>query len=193
MFKTYNYTLFAPDNTAMTEAYANGLPDWVDVQALWTKYGNNTKAYSVLVDSLNNGHLSPDERTAYLAELADRNEAKRLIGLIRDFVKYHFMVESVFADENVEPSSHSLSLCTDAIGAAKELVISGGAGKLNVKDATKTLTIDANDSGKVVNKMCRDYWYNTTKTKATSIETSSFCTIHQISRPLCANSDGRFD
>ncbi|MCK8621203.1 fasciclin domain-containing protein [Prevotella sp. E13-27] len=193
MFKTYNYTLFAPDNTAMTEAYANGLPNWVDVQALWTKYGNNTKAYSVLVDSLNNGHLSPDERTAYLAELADRNEAKRLIGLIRDFVKYHFMVESVFADENVEPSSHSLSLCTDAIGAAKELSISGGAGKLNVKDATKTLTIDANDSGKVVNKMCRDYWYNTNRTKATSIETSSFCTVHQISRPLCANSDGRFD
>jgi hypothetical protein len=47
--------------------------------------------------------------------------------------------------------------------------------------------------------MARDYWLGNSTGKpvdaknATSIYTSSFCAIHQISEPLYYNTAGRFD
>ena len=115
-----------------------------------------------------------------------------MITAIRDFVRYHFVTNSVYADNTVEGGRYQ-TLSSDATGVAKEVRISGGNGQINITDAANhTVTVDANDASRLVNKMTRDYWFNTRKTSATSIETSSFCAVHQISEPLYRNANGRF-
>lgn len=174
MFNTYNYTLFAPDNTAMAQAYANGLPHWSDIVALMEKYSEEEH------------DITPDEQ-------ADMDAAKAMIRQIRDFVRYHFVTNSVYADNTIEGGRYQ-SLCLDATGIAKEVVLSGGSGQLAVRDqAGHTVTVNASDNGRVVNKMTRDYWFNTDKRQATAIETSSFCAVHQISEPLYGNASGKFN
>ena len=53
--------------------------------------------------------------------------------------------------------------------------------------------IDANDGSKLVNKMARDYWFNSSRTSATEIYTSSFCAIHEISEPFYVYESKRFN
>ena len=84
MFNTYNYTLFAPDNTAMSKAYAEGLPKWSDVVALYNKYPQE------------------EEHDISAAEKNDMETAKKMIRQIRDFIRYHFVTNSVYADNHVD-------------------------------------------------------------------------------------------
>ena len=176
MFNTYNYTLFAPDNTAMNIAYSEGLPKWSDVSNLYMKYPHG------------------EEHEISAAERVDMDKAKEMIKQIRDFIRYHFVTNSVYADNTVE-GGRFLSLCSDEVGVAKELRISGGNGQIIVNDMKPghTVTVNASDNSRLVNKMARDYWLNDSKTKATSIVTSSFCAVHQISEPLYGNNSGKFN
>ena len=74
------------------------------------------------------------------------------------------------------------------------LVIASNNGRLTVKDNSgKSVVIDAGNTAKLVNKMTRDYEFDQNKTSATSIAVSSFAAVHEISEPLCYNSDGRYD
>ena len=176
MFNTYNYTLFAPDNTAMAQAYADGLPHWSDIVALFEKYPQE------------------EEHEISAAEQADMNTAKEMITQIRDFVRYHFVTNSVYADNTIEGGRYQ-SLSSDATGVAKEVNISGGDGTIVLTDrkAGHTVTVNANDGSRIVNKMTRDYWFNSDRRNATAIETSSFCAVHQISEPLYGNTSGKFN
>ncbi|MBR1448800.1 MAG: fasciclin domain-containing protein [Prevotella sp.] len=175
MFNTYNYTLFAPDNTAMAKAYADGLPKWTDIVALGEPY------------------LEMEEHEVTPQEQADKDAAKKMITQIRDFVRYHFVTNSVYADNTIEGGDYQ-SLSSDERGIAKEIGISGGNGQLILSDrAGHTVTVNADDNNRVVNKMARDYWLNAAKTTATAIETSSFCAVHQISEPLYGNKSGKFN
>ena len=176
MFNTYNYTLFAPDNTAMQKAYNEGLPSWNDVIALYNKYPQE------------------EEHEISAAEKADMAIAKKMIRQIRDFIRYHFVTNSVYADNTVEGGRY-LTLSADNVGVAKEVRISGGNGNLTVSDmkAGHSVTISASDTNRLVNKMARDYWFDNTKTSATAIVTSSFCAVHQISEPLYGNASGKFN
>ena len=83
---------------------------------------------------------------------------------------------------------------------AKVVKVEGKNGKMTISDcAGHTIQITTN-SGKMVNQMARDYWMgnadgssvNDVKS-ASSIYTSSFCAIHQISEPLCGNKSGKFN
>lgn len=176
MFNTFNYTLFAPDNEAMAEAYAAGLPHWTEIQELFEKYKE----------------LGEHEETA--EETEDKALVYNKIRALRDFIRYHFTTNSVYADNNIDGGRYQ-TLCSDDLGVAKELTLSGGAGQLSVTDgkAGHTVTINAASTSKVVNKMTRDYWFNASKLRASSIETSSFCAVHQISDPLFGTESGRFD
>ena len=174
MFNTYNYTLFAPDNSAMAKAYAEGLPRWTDIVALFEKYPE-------------------EEHDISTEEQADMDLAKEMISQIRDFVRYHFVTNSIYADNTVSGGRYQ-TLSSDATGVAKEVNISGGSGQLTVRDLSgHTVTVSTSDTQRVVNKMTRDYWFNAAKAQATAIETSSFCAVHQISEPLYNSKSGRFD
>ena len=180
MFNTYNYTLFAPDNTAMEQAYNNGLPRWSEVQDLFDEWAE--------VDTTEMSEQDFDR----MQEAKDMAYMK--IRAMRDFVRYHFVTGSVYVDNSIEGGRYQ-TLSSDATGVAKEVIIGGGSGTLTVRDLKSghEVSINANNSGKLVNKMARDYWFNAEKTQATAIETSSFCSVHQVSEPLYGTKNGRFD
>ena len=54
-----------------------------------------------------------------------------------------------------------------------------------------THTVDANATGRVANAMARDYWFNSSRTSATSITTSSFCAVHEIATPFYLYKDAQ--
>ncbi|MCR4915532.1 MAG: fasciclin domain-containing protein [Prevotella sp.] len=168
MFNTYNYTLFAPDNAAMAIAYQQGLPRWQDIVELFEKYEQDD-------------HEVTDE------EQQDMDTAKRMITQIRDFVRFHFVTNAVYADNTIESGRYQ-TLSSDVTGVAKEVYLRGGDGQIVVCDPKNTsnelATVNAGDSQRIVNKMTRDYWFNSDRASASAIETSSFCAVHQISRPL---------
>ena len=137
------------------------------------------------------------------ADKADMAKAKKMMTQLRDFVRYHFFTTSVYADKTIEGGRYQ-SLSSDATGIAKEATISGGSDRLTVTDLSNhSVTIDATNSSKMVNKMARDYWLGKRNANgniipadaknATAIYTSSFCAIHQISEPLYNSKSGRFD
>jgi alkaline phosphatase len=106
---------------------------------------------------------------------------------LRDCFEETFTKNRAKFDENMYSRSEQLA------AVAKEVNISVGGSKLYVTDvAGNTVEVNATDVSKLSNAMTRDYWFNDSKTKATAIETSSFCAVHQISKPLCGNSNGRF-
>ena len=189
MFNTYNYTLFAPDNIAMEKAYAAGLPKWADVVAMFEKYMQKVENY-------NENRADDDPEYEDDAEdQANQARAKKMITQIRDFIRYHFVTNSVYADNTVEGGRYQ-SLSSDATGVSKEVLLSGGNGQIVITDRMKgghSVTVKADDKSKIVNKMTRDYWFNSSKLTATAIETSSFCAVHQISEPLYYDESGRFD
>ena len=159
MFNTYNYTLYAPDNAAMEEAYANGLPRWSDIQALFEEYGDE----------------APDNVRAEVLEQ---------IKALKEFVRYHFQSISLYADKTVEGGTYQ-TLATNELGLAREIKVSGGNDKIVVTDGAGIQHIvDANAAGMVANAMARDYWFNSSALSATAITTSSFCAVHEISKPF---------
>jgi len=162
MFNTYNYTLYAPNNDAMDKAYNAGLPSWDKIRQLYD-------------DHLDEGGTQEAQAKA---------QAKEMIDQLRDFARYHFQSVSVYADNVVKSHTYN-SLSTDEIGLAMELEVSGGNGKIFVKDgAGDTHTIDASNSATFSNLMTRDYWFDAERSSAKSIYTSSFCVIHELTEPL---------
>lgn len=173
-FNTYNYTLYAPNNEAMDEAFKRGLPTWEQVQ-------------QVLAEA---EHGSSDQ------QLAAKAKAKDMVEAIRNFIRYHFQDFALYADNTVDfgdaPETNGKyrfqTSCVDGT-IYKRLNVSGGSDKLHVTDiAGNTITINGNDSKKLVNYMTRDYTFY-----KSMINTSSFTAIHEISEPLCINESKRYD
>ena len=198
MFNTYNYTLFAPDNAAMQQAYANGLPRWSDIEQLFKKYHPDEE---IEYDGDEDDETTPstDDETTESAEeevspeeAADKDRAYLMIQALRDFVRYHFVTNSLYADVPFNNDRYQ-TMSSDEKGIAREVRISGGTGTVTVTDAhNNTVTVSAAGT-KLANKMTRDYWFNANKKDASAIATSSFCAVHQISEPLSNTESGRFD
>ena len=171
MFNTYNYTLYVPNNEAMEKAYQAGLPRWSDIQLMY-------------LSALESGTLDDEDAKA---------KAYQMIRTLRDFTRYHFQRSSVYADNTVDGGTFN-SLSTDELGIAIEISVSGGNGRLEVKDAAgQTHVVDANNTARVSNKMARDYWFTGARSTATEIYTSSFCAIHELTDPLFVYSTTRYD
>ena len=177
MFNTYNYTLFAPDNKAMAKAHAEGLPTWEGIQNLFLKYHGDDVEQTI--DEATGQVIVTDQ------EKADQEKAFQMIKALRDFVRYHFVTNSIYAD-NIVDGGKRQTLSSDDNGLAREVTITGQNGIINVADMRSGHTVSVNADGTtgLVNKMTRDYWFTDTKTRAKGIETSSFCVVHQISEPL---------
>lgn len=179
MFNTYNYTLYAPDNEAMEEAYSMGLPRWSDIQALMDKYAGS------------------DDEDVTAEEKADKEKAYVMINTLREFVRYHFQNVSLYADNTVDGGNYA-TMHSDDLGVAENIKVSGGGNRLVVTDgAGIEHVVNANDNSRISNKMTRDYWFDESRMNATSIVTSSFCAVHEITRPFymgsTSNGPKRFD
>ncbi len=169
MFNSYNYTVYAPNNNAMEEAYSKGLPRWETINKLWED---------------NADHGDKAEANAKVSALA-------MIEKIKDFVFYHFQNSSVYADKTVEGGNYT-SFLLDSNSRNLSLSVSGGDNKLTVTDASGLAhTIDAN-STKAVNRMARDFEFDTNSSSASYMKTSSFAVVHEIDQPLYYNTDRSF-
>ena len=192
-FNTYNYTLFAPDNAAMAIAYANGLPTWQQINDMYVAFNAKVQEYNDTKDA-GDPDYEPDA-----TDLANMEKAKTMMTQIRNFIRYHFVTKSVYVDNSFDTGDY-LSFSPDEYGMAKVVKVEGKNGKMTISDcAGHTIQITTN-SGKMVNQMARDYWMGNSDgssvndvKSASSIYTSSFCAIHQISEPLCGNKSGKFN
>jgi len=165
MLSAYNYTVYAPTDEAMDAAYAAGLPTWDEVEAIFNEWEDKK------------------DQAGYDDAVA---QVRAMIDVMRSFVFYHIQNSSVFAD-NVVSSGVYQTFCTDKLGIAQTLTISGGDGVLKVKDA-EGKTVSVTYGAALSNILARDV-----VKKGSDIDYSSFVTIHGISTPLCFNASGRFD
>ena len=192
-FNSYNYTVYVPDDAAMTQAYQRGLPSWSDIRALFDKwnpiYMENDSVIDKMKSTIDGKAISPWTKLAnsdlltaeQKDELArDRDIALAMVEEINTFVRYHFQDNSIYAD-NVIDTGEFPTACSDTLGIRQKLNIDGGNGRILVTDDSgQTVTIDANDASKLNNMMTRDYII-----KSRKINTSSFAVIHQLDTPLC--------
>ena len=181
-FSSYNYTVYVPDNNAMQKAFNMGLPSWDDVRAL----------YDANIEALTQAKTDNVEIPAEVQ--AARDKALAMIEEINAFVRYHFQDNSVFADNTVESGTYGTA-CSDTLGIREKISVSGGSKELIVKDNRgNSITISANASNRMVNKLTRDYVFDKTANIAAEIRTSSFAVIHQTPTALNhhANTD-RYD
>ena len=169
-FNTYNYTVYVPNNDAMRIAYANGLPDRAKIEN-WYEYHSEDQW---AMDSV-----------------------RKSLGVIADFIRYHFQRISIYADQTVYTSQYNNEFATflaDELGISQKLNVTGGGNKLNVVDAAGvTHVVDAANSSMMSNRMARDFLLNNPLTTATHFTTSSFAVIHELSEPLYYSADKRFD
>lgn len=170
MLGAYNYTVYAPTDDAMEQAYAKGLPSWDEIENLY-------KIYSELSEG----------SSEYAAA---QKEIRTKIDVMRQFVFYHIQNNSVFADNTISSGSYQ-TFCTDDLGIAQPLNISGGNGTLNVRDiAGQSISVVYGSEN--ANILARDI-VTTSTNKGKAIDYSSFVTIHGIDTPLCFNRNGRYD
>ena len=188
MLSAYNYTIYAPTYEAMQKAQKEmGLPTWKSVMAIINNWENVKDQY---------GFKSQNDAAAYVKEQLDK---------MTKFVRYHTQNSSLFADrfyKNYDPETGLTTpepaystFCSNAIGIAQTLIVTGGGNKLTVKDASDT-SVTINASSDNANLIARDIT-TSTKTDAKygsykTIETSAFVTIHGIDTPLCFNSNRKY-
>jgi uncharacterized surface protein with fasciclin (FAS1) repeats len=183
MLSSYNYTIYAPNYEAMVQAQKNmGLPTWKKVMAIVNDWESVKDEY---------GFTSKDDAKTYVKNQLDK---------MTRFVRYHTQNSSLFADtyfKNYDPEtglttpepSYS-TFCSNAIGIAQTLTVTGGGNKLSVKDASNTVvTIQASSAN--ANLIARDIT-TSEKNGYKSIETSAFVTVHGIDTPLCFNSNRKY-
>ena len=188
MLSAYNYTVYAPTYEAMVKAQQTmGLPKWKDVLAIVENWESVKDQY---------GFASQQDASAYVKAQLDK---------MTRFVRYHTQNSSLFADryfKNFDPETglttpepQFSTFCSNNLGIAQTLTVTGGNNKLTVKDASnKTVTVNA--SSNIANLIARDI---TTSEKSDGtygrykvIETSAFVTVHGIDTPLCYNSNGKY-
>jgi len=188
MLSAYNYTIYAPTYEAMVQAQKNmGLPTWKKVMAIVNDWESVKDEY---------GFTSQSDASAYVKKQLDK---------MTKFVRYHTQNSSLFADKYfknydpktglTDPEPAFSTFCSNALGIAQTLIVTGGNNKLNIKDASNT-TVTINASSDMANLIARDITTseknNGTYGRYKIIETSAFVTIHGIDTPLCFNSNRKY-
>lgn len=183
MLSAYNYTIYAPNYQAMVKAQQKmGLPTWRNILAIVRDWESVSDEY---------GFSSESQAAAYVREQ---------IGKMTKFVRYHTQNSSLFADryfKNFDPETGLTTpepsfstFCSNAIGIAQKLAVSGGNDRLSVRDESGT-TVTINATSGTANLIARDITTSDNGSYKT-LESSSFVTIHGIDTPLCYNRNGKY-
>ncbi len=177
-FNSYNYTVYAPNNEAMRKAYERGLPRWSDIKVIYDQYAEQLDREKA------GGNISPEVQAA-------RDKALAMVEEINAFIRYHFQDNSVYADNTIDEGIYPTA-CSDSLGIREKLTITGGSGRITVKDIRgQEIVVDAADGSKMVNQMARDFVIDSRKK---AISTSSFAVVHEVSTPFCTHKDtDRYD
>ena len=177
-FNNYRYTILVPTREAIDAAREAGLPTWEDIE----------EDFEACKDS-----------TEHPATLADSLRLQTKIAYLTNFIRYHFLDNSVFVDKSDIDSTDYVSASYDNVkGLFCKVKVQRHNATLQVQDSYGGDWITA--EGKV-NVMSRDITCNKSplneKSMAgISIDGSSFAVIHQIPAVLNhtnLNAEGRYD
>ncbi len=172
-FSNYRYTVFVPTNEAVQAAIERGLPTWQSIR-----------------DYL---HLDtdPELRPEYTPEVeqARFEQAKAMVTVLVNFVKYHFQDNSVFADvPALSETEYSTATLNSETGVyCKVKVSSAGNGTLQVKGEGNSQACNVTADKNV---FARDY-----VVESNAIKASSFAVVHGIDGVLDYKqyNGGRYD
>ena len=175
-FNNYRYTAYLPDNEAVEEAIANGLPTWEQIR-------------NILELNI------PDEEKTELTEEEEeerRLKCETMVTTLINFIKYHFQDNSIFADvPAIKETDYETATLNSQTGVyCKVKVSSAGNGTLTIKDGAGNVRNITSDK----NILTRDYVLNSA-TNPTLINASSFAVIHGIDGVLNYETlpGGRYD
>lgn len=171
-FSNYNYTLYAPNNEAVDYAISHGLPTWDGIYEIFSKYNNEE------------GVVPDGEEEA-------KAQVKTMIKAIRDFVRYHFHTNSVYATRTLGSTENDYTtfLVDDNTHISQVLTVKGdNTGKIYIKDAVGEKVIDPSNSSLMDNEMTCDLEFNKNRTTAGNYVTaSSYAVVHELTQPLSYN------
>ena len=181
----YHYTIYAPTNAAMAEAFAAGLPD---------------------AEAINKAELL-DEEEGLWGTPASHTDSLREVLL--DFVKYHIQDNALFLDNALEPgyfdsgktefvektnideeSGETVPSGTYIAGPSYKLKVRNGS-RLEVTDNMGTTAEVVKQDG-LYNLVANEYWTegrSNTIPYTARLNNSSFVVIHAINKPLLYSAD----
>ena len=194
LLNNYHYTLYAPTNTAMAQAFADGLPDATAIAEAEQKDTD---------EGIGSG--DPASHVDSLKEV------------LLDFVKYHIQDNSLFVDEGFASGSYESgkteliksTTVDETTGETKwdgksyspgrpyKLNVTVSSSGLTVKDKMgNTRNVVTTGSKPVYNLMAREYWSEgsrvTSQPYSTVLNNSSFVAIHAIDGPLYFDTPNQF-
>jgi uncharacterized surface protein with fasciclin (FAS1) repeats len=184
MLSAYNYTIYAPTFEAMKKAQDNGLPNWKSVMEIVKNWESVATQY---------GFTTEQDAKDYVKAQLDK---------MAKFVRYHTQNSSLFADryfKNYDPETGLTNpvptystFCSNSIGIAQTLKVTGGGNLLKVTDEAGIM-VTINASSNLANMLARDINVAVNLSSgAKYVESSSFVTIHGIDTPLCYNKNGQY-
>ena len=187
-FNNYRYTLFVPTNEAIDDAVAHGLPTWESI-----------------LDDYNS--CIPEGQEDPVLTQADSLRLQAKIIYLNNFIRGHFLDNSIFADKSERPEAdYVTSSYNNELGVFVKVhcqrVKEGGRTVLKVRDDNGGQPLTVTD---MCNIMARDisctrgnsYVSPTNQSSLNNliIQGSSFCVIHQIPGVLNhtpLNADGTY-
>lgn len=176
LLNTYHYTIYAPTNAAMEEAYALGLPTPEMVEEA-EAIDDDDSTYVVRAEG----------DTLFYANVTD--SAAHLRKVMLDFVKYHIQDNAIFVDKGFESGRYETAKVNPTTGRSYKLTITVDSANLKIEGISKSPMQP--EATQVVNKSMmynvigREYWLNNaTVNSANMIETASSVVVHAIDHPL---------
>lgn len=160
MFNTYHYTVYVPDNAAMTAAYAHGLPRWADINHLDEHYANT---------EVNVGELK-------------RDYTEKLI----KFLKYHFQDNALFVGGEAKSGRFESSSVNENTGLFYTIHANVNATGITVAGSYTPdwwVPVNIKNTDNCVNQLVREYSF-TGETIGSTIATSSYAVVQGIGSPL---------
>ena len=217
-FSNFNYTVLVPTNQAIQDAVALGLPTWESIEDYYNAQPTDPEDddIHILTDDV------IDETTGEVIQVGTKTILKTMITYLGNFVRTHFIDNSVFADKSAMSDTEFITSSYDSkLGAFVRVymqrVKTGGETQLQVRDSyhndySQGIRVVSETEPGPRNIMARDMVcilettagsYNGKKTTPTGRSTlnnivlmsSSSSVIHQINGVICHKElvGGRYD
>ena len=134
-FSNFNYTVLVPTNQAILDAVALGLPTWESIEAFYEAQPTDPEDDDIHI-------LTEDEVDAegHVTKMGTKSQLKAMITYLGNFVRAHFIDNSVFADKSAMSDTEYITSSYDSkLGAFVRIfmqrVKTGGETQLQVRDS----------------------------------------------------------
>lgn len=174
-FNNFRYTVFVPSNAAVRSAIGAGLPTWETIHDFMsTHVFNNTN--------------SQEKENAKL-------KAQAMITELNNFIRYHFMDNSVLLD-NVSANSTNQSACfverAGTTGSYANLVVEQTNGNISIKDlAGRTVSVNPAKANILTRDMVLSRALSSSY-RYSYVSNSSYAVVHQVNNYLNFLEEGDF-